>query len=473
MDNDQFRALGHRLIDWAADYRAGLGARPVAPQGEPGAVRAMLPAAPPTLAEDLGNLPDDLERLVLPHLVHWQHPSYFGWFPSGGMEAGVLGDLVSAVLGVVGLSWQSAPALTEFEEITMDWMRQACGLPAHMRGVIQDSASVSSQVALTCARERASGMAMQRGGLAGDGRALVVYYTQHSHSSVEKAALLAGFGRDNLRLVACTADDAMDPAALAAAIEADIAAGRTPCAIAATCGTTSVLAFDPIAAIAAIARQHGLWLHVDAAMAGAALILPEMRDRFAGVEQADSLVVNAHKWLGVPFDCSLYFTADHRQLEAVMSTNPSYLQSAQDGAVSNYRDWGLPLGRRFRALKLWLVLRDQGIEGIQQRLRRDLANAQWLGEQVLAEPDWCLVRPVRLQTVCLRHEPPGLDAAALDAHTLAWAARVNASGKAWISPSQVDGRWMVRISIGAHATEREHVAAAWDVIRAAAQEKTG
>ena len=468
MDNATFRALGHRLIDWAADLRAGLGERPVAHDFVPGTVAAMLPAAAPQQGEDLTELCAELDRMVVPHVVHWQHPAYFGWFPSGGLEAGVLGELISASLSVIGLSWQSAPALTELETVTMAWFRDLCGLPEHYRGVIQDSASVSTQVALTCARERASGMAMQAGGLAGYGRPLVVYYTVHSHSSVEKAALLAGFGRDNLRAVACDGDDAMDPAALSAAMDEDRRAGRVPCAVVATCGTTGVLAFDPLAAIATVAHAHGAWLHVDAAMAGAALLLPEWRARFAGIDPADSLVINAHKWLGVPFDCSIYLVADHRQLEAVMSTNPSYLQSGQDGAVANYRDWGLPLGRRFRALKLWLVLRDQGVAGLQARLRRDLDNARWLGDQVAATPDWQLVRPVRLQTVCLRHDPPGLTGEALDRHTLAWAARVNASGQAWISPSICDGRWMVRLSIGAHATERHHVAAAWDLIQRSA-----
>lgn len=473
MDEATFRALGHELVDWAAKYRSGLAELPVAHAGQPGQVRAALPAQAPLQAEDLSGLAAELDRLIVPNVVHWQHPSYFGWFPSGGLEAGVLGEWISAALSVVGLSWQSAPALTELEEVTLGWMRALCDLPEHFRGVIQDSASVSTQVALTCARERASGYAMQAGGLAGYGRPLAVYYTGHSHSSVEKAALMAGFGRDNLRQVACTADDAMDPVALRAAIAADLAAGRVPCAVVATSGTTSVLAFDPLDALADVAAEHGAWLHVDAAMAGAALLLPEMRQVFAGIGRADSIVINAHKWLGVPFDCSLYFVADHRQLERVMSTNPSYLQSGQDGMVANYRDWGLPLGRRFRALKLWLVLRDHGVAGLQARLRRDLANARWLGDQVSAEPQWRLVKPVRLQTVCLRHEPPGLEGAALDRHTLTWAGIVNASGKAWISPSQADGRWMVRISIGAHATEREHVSACWDLIRAAAQQAIG
>jgi len=259
----------------------------------------------------------------------------------------------------------------------------------------------------------------------------------------------------------------MQPDALALAIEADLAAGRVPCAIVATCGTTTTTAFDPLDRIAAVGRAHGLWLHVDAAMAGSAMILPECRDLWRGVEEADSLVLNAHKWLGVAFDCSLYYVRDPQHLVRVMSTNPSYLQSPVDGQVRNLRDWGIPLGRRFRALKLWCLIREQGVEGLQRRLRRDLANARWLESEVRAEADWRVLAPVALQTLCVRHEPAGLSGDSLDRHTLAWAERINCSGEAYLTPAMLDGRWMVRISIGALTTEREHVAALWRRLRAA------
>jgi aromatic-L-amino-acid decarboxylase len=321
---------------------------------------------------------------------------------------------------------------------------------------------------LLCARERATGYGLARGGLQAEAKPLVVYASAHSHSSVDKAALLAGFGRDNIRVIAHDASHAMRADALDAAIREDVAAGRTPCAVVATTGTTTTTAIDPVGAIAAAARQHGIWLHVDAAMAGSAMILPECRWMWDGIEGADSIVLNPHKWLGAAFDCSVYLVRDAEHLVRVMSTNPSYLQSSVDGRVKNYRDWGLPLGRRFRALKLWFLIREQGVAGLQARLRRDLANARWLAEQVQATQDWRVLAPVSLQTVCVRHEPAGLTAEALDRHTQAWAERLNRSGLTYLTPAVLDGRWMVRVSIGAEPTERAHVEAVWAAMQAAA-----
>jgi aromatic-L-amino-acid decarboxylase len=348
-------------------------------------------------------------------------------------------------------------------------MRQLLGLSAAWSGVIQDTASTSSLVALLCARERSSDYSLSRGGLQSLERPLVVYVSGHSHSSVEKAALLAGFGRANVRVVAHDAAYAMNPEALEGAIEHDRAAGRQPCAVVATTGTTTSTALDPVAALAAVARRHGLWLHVDAAMAGSAMILPECRWMWDGIEGADSLVLNPHKWLGAAFDCSLYYVRDPEHLVRVLSTNPSYLQSAADHRVKNLRDWGIPLGRRFRALKLWCLLRAEGVRRLQERLRRDLANAQWLAEQVRATPPWKVLAPVPLQTLCLRHEPPALHGEELDRHTLGWAERVNASGMAYLTPAVLEGRWMVRVSIGAETTERDHVAALWRLLRQEAE----
>jgi aromatic-L-amino-acid decarboxylase len=285
---------------------------------------------------------------------------------------------------------------------------------------------------------------------------------------VDKAALLAGFGRDNIRLVPCDEHYAMRPADLESLIAQDVLEARIPCAVVATTGTTTTTAVDPIAAIAPIAKRHGLWLHVDAAMAGSAMVLPECRWMWEGSEEADSIVVNPHKWLGAAFDCTVYFIRDPEHLVRVMSTNPSYLQSSADGRVRNFRDWGLPLGRRFRALKLWFLIREQGVSGLQARLRRDMDNARWLAEQVQATPDWHVLAPVALQTVCIRHEPQGLTGDALNRHTRAWAERVNRSGRAYVTPAVLDDQWMVRVSIGAEQTEREHLSAAWQLIREAA-----
>lgn len=469
MTPDEFRAHGHRLIDLIADYRETLAERPVMAPTEPGAVRALFPSEPPRGPEPFGQVLDDLQRLVVPGLSHWQHPRFFGYFPANALLSGVLGDLASTGLGVLGLSWQSSPALTELEEVVTDWMRQMLGLSAAWTGVIQDTASTSTLVALICARERATGFALARGGLQAEPFPLTVYVSAQSHSSVDKAALLAGWGRDTVRLVPCNGVHAMRPDALEAMIAEDRRAGLRPAAVVATTGTTATTAIDPVAGIADVAVRHGIWLHVDAAMAGSAMVLPEMRHLWDGIEGADSIVVNAHKWLGAPFDCSLYYVREPEHLVRVMSTNPSFLQSGVDGRVRNLRDWGIPLGRRFRALKLWFLIREQGTEGLAARLRRDLANAAWLAGEVAAQPGWTVVAPVPLQTVCVRHEPAGLEGSALDAHTRAWAERVNRSGAAYLTPAMIDGRWMVRVSVGAEPTERADVAAVWAAMRAAAE----
>ncbi len=308
--------------------------------------------------------------------------------------------------------------MTELEETVVDWVRQMMGLTIGWSGVIQDTASSNALVALISARERATAYSMARAGLHGEVQPLAVYVTAHSHSSVAKAALLAGFGRQHIRVVEHGADGAMRVDVLDDMVQSDEATGTRPCVVVGTTGTTATVALDPISGIAKVAQRRNLWLHVDAAMAGNAMILPECRWMWEGVEDADSLVVNVHKWLGVPFDCSLYFVRDSEHLIRVMSTNPSYLRSNVDGAVKNLRDWGIPLGR-FRALKLWFVLREQGLVALRSRLRRDIENARWLAEEVRATPGWRVLAPVHLQTVCIRHEPVGLDGEALDAHTRA------------------------------------------------------
>jgi aromatic-L-amino-acid decarboxylase len=465
MTPEEFRRFGHQIVDWVADYRERAASLPVMSRAAPGDIKSRLPTAPPQAPEGFEAVLRDLDQVILPGLSHWQHPRFFGYFPSNGELSSVLGDYLSTGLGVLGLSWQSSPALTEVEEVVTDWMRQMVGLSDAWSGVIQDTASSCTLVSLLCARERTSDFSLVRAGLQAEASPLVVYVSAHSHSSVEKAALLAGFGRANIHVVPTDGKYAMQPESLRRAVLDDLAAGRRPCAVVATCGTTATTAFDPLEAIAAVAAEYGLWMHVDAAMAGSAMILPECRPLWAGIEGADSLVMNPHKWLGVAFDCSLYYVRDPQHLVRVMSTNPSYLQSAVDSRVKNLRDWGIPLGRRFRALKLWCLVREQGVEGLQRRLRRDLENARWLESQVRDEPHWRVLAPVALQTLCVRHEPPGLAGEALDRHTLAWAERVNASGEAYVTPAVLDGRWMVRLSVGSLTTEREHVAALWDLLR--------
>jgi aromatic-L-amino-acid decarboxylase len=469
MTPEEFRRFGHQLIDWIADYRTRMADLPVMSPVSTGSIRAQLPTAPPARPEAFDAIFRDMEEIILPGLSHWQHPHFYGYFPSNGELASVLGDYLSTGLGVLGLSWQSSPALTEVEEVATDWARQMLGLSSAFSGVIQDTASTCTLVALVCARERASKYSLGRGGLQDEEQPLAVYISNQSHSSVEKAALLAGIGRSHIRVLPTDEHHALEPEALARAIQADRERGVTPCAVVATTGTTTSTALDPVAAIAEIAHRHGLWLHVDAAMAGSAMILPECRWMWQGIEGADSLVVNAHKWLGAAFDCSLYFVRDPEHLIRVMSTNPSYLQSTVDDRVKNLRDWGIPLGRRFRALKLWCLIREQGVAGLQARLRRDIANAQWLAAEVKAAPGWRVLAPVPLQTLCVRHEPPGLEGAALDQHTLAWVERVNRSGGAYLTPAILAGRWMVRVSIGAIPTERAHVESLWALMRREAE----
>ena len=485
MNPEEFRAYGHRVIDWVADFRAGIATRPVMSQLTPGDIKAQLPVAPPQDPEPFERILADLDTIIVPGISHFQHPRFFGYFPANGMLASVLGDYLSTGLGALGLSWQTAPALTELEEVATDWFRQMIGLSDAWRGVIQDTASTGTMLALMCARERATDYSLARGGLQGESRPLVVYVSAYSHSSVDKAALLAGFGRANVHVVGTGDYFALDAQSLQSAILDDLAAGRLPCAVVATIGSTTSTAIDPLLAIVEIARAHGLWVHVDAALAGSAMILPECRWMWQGIEGADSIAINPHKWLGVAFDCSTYFVRDAEHLIRVMGTNPSYLRTAEDAQVNNYRDWGIPLGRRFRALKLWALIREQGVAGLQARLRRDLDNARWLADQVRARPGWQVLAPVPLQTICIRHTPAGLldapqgletDAAALaerhaalDAHTLGWVDRVNRGGVAYLTPATLAGRWMCRVSIGAYPTEREDIAALWLAICAEAE----
>jgi aromatic-L-amino-acid decarboxylase len=470
MDHTEFRRLGHELVDWIADYRERMASLPVMSRASPGEIRSRFPADPPLQGGRAREALAALDRDILPGITHWNHPSFLAYFPANTSYASVLGDLLCAGLGAQGMSWQTSPAATELEEVVMGWLRKMVGLPEDFAGVIQDTASTATLCALICARERASSFSQQYRGLQGGGPPLTVYASDQSHSSVEKGALLAGFGRDHLRLVPTDRDHALRLDLLQAAVEKDLADGRRPCALVAATGTTATTALDPVQGMAELAARHGMWLHVDAAMAGTAMVLPECRWMWEGVERADSVVLNPHKWMGVGFDFSAYFVRDPEHLVRVMSTNPSYLRTARDGEVRNLRDWGIPLGRRFRALKAWLHLLDEGVEGLQARLRRDLENARWLAAQVDAARDWERLAPVPLQTVCLRHIPTDeRDADRLAAHNLAIAERVNRSGQAYVTPSVLKGKQMIRVSVGAERTERAHVEAAWSALREAAR----
>jgi aromatic-L-amino-acid decarboxylase len=471
MTPEEFRSAGHELIDWIADYRQRIPDLPVRAQVEPGQVRQSLPSLPPEEPSSFSAVMADLDRLIVPGVTQVQHPMHFGWFPSNASLASVLGDIASSGMGTLGISWESCPALTEVEEVVCDWLRQLTGLSEHWHGTIHDTASTACVTAMILARERASDMSKNQGGLQALDKPLVIYSTSQAHSSIAKAVQLAGFGNDNLRLIEEDPEDwSMSTVALASAIEDDLAAGRIPAGIVCSVGATGTTAMDPVEDIAIIARQHNIWLHVDAAMAGSAMLLPECRHLWQGVELADSIAWNPHKWMGTILDTALFYVRDVDHLERVMSTSPAYLRSTADGQVTQYRDWGIPLGRRFRALKLWFHLRLDGPDAIRTRLRRDLENAQWLARQIEATEGWELVAPVALQTVCLRHTPndtsgTALEGDALDRHTLNWVERINASGAAFMSPSLLDGRWMVRISVGVEDSTREHLARLWELLQ--------
>jgi aromatic-L-amino-acid/L-tryptophan decarboxylase len=468
MTPSDFRKLGYELIDFIASYRETVRDFPVMAQVKPGDIRNLLPASPPEQPEDLATIISEIEKLK-PGFTHFQHPRFFGYFPSNAELSSVLGDLLSSGLGQLGLNWQSSPALTELEELTSDWLRQLVGLPETFKGVIQDTASTSSLVALLCAREWTTQHSQAKGGLQAEEKPLIVYVSSQSHSSVEKAALLAGFGRDNVRSIEVDEALAMRMDMLGQTIQADLAKGFRPCALVASTGTTATTAFDNVAAMARLAKEHTMWLHVDAAMAGSAMILPECRWLWRGVEEAHSVVFNPHKWLGAVFDCSLFYTQNPEHLIRVMSTTPSYLQTSADGQATNYRDWGIPLGRRFRALKLWFLLKSEGAEGLRKRLRRDIENAKWLEQQICSTPNWKLVAPVPLQTVCVRYDVPGLSEDEVDKHTLEWVSRINNSGKAYLTPAKLKGRWLVRVSVGSLLTEREDVEALWQLMQREAE----
>lgn len=503
MNTEEFRLIGHRLIDWIADFRGGIEDLPVRSKAPPGWVRSSLDGPPPEQAERPDAVFADLDRVIVPGLSQFQHPGYFAFFPANASLASVLGDLASTGLGAVGLNWEAAPALTEVEELTCDWMRQLMGLGEAWRGTIQDTASGAALVAAICARERATKFGFERGGLS-DGPPLAMYTSSQAHSSVEKAFLLAGVGRDHTRSVEVDVEYRMDPAALDQAMTEDREEGIIPSAVFVTVGTTGVAAIDPVADIVAVAKKHGAWVHIDAALAGSAMLLDECRHLWDGVEGADSLSVNPHKWIGTALDCSILYVQDPEHLVRVMSTNPSYLKTHRADDVTQLRDWGIPLGRRFRALKLWFHLRLDGAEAIRARLRRDLENARWLAEQIEAEEGWEFTAPPSLQTLCIRHIPKGtgglgsdgqrdggkvpvadttsntredlppnrapLSGADLDAHTLAWSALLNESGSFYVTPTIIDGRWSGRVSIGAEPTERVHVEALWAAMREVVRE---
>ncbi len=468
MDPAEFRRWGHALIDWLADYPARTEQLPVLSPLVPGEFRAGLPAKAPEQGEDFAALFADIDRLVLPGLTHWQSPNFFAYFPANTSGPSILGELLAAGLGTQGMLWATSPACTELETHVLDWLAELSGLPERFTsrgsggGVLQDSASSAALCALLAARERITGGAGNREGLRNQA-ILTAYTSSEAHSSILKAIRIAGLGDDQLRTLPVRADGSLDPATLAAAIATDRAAGALPFFCAATIGSTSRNAIDPVSEIALLCQAQGLWLHVDAAMAGSAALCPELRHHFAGVADADSYCFNPHKWLFTNFDCDAFFVADRQALVAALAILPEYLrnQASEQGQVIDYRDWQVPLGRRFRALKLWFVLRWYGAEGLRDHLRRHMAWAREFADWVDADPDFERVAAVPFSLVCFRLRGS-------DERNARLLAALNASGALYLSHTVVDGRHTLRMSIGSTHTERRHVQAAWTLIRTAA-----
>lgn len=467
---DEFRAAAHAAVDWIADYLESATQYPVKSRVQPGAVRAALPAAPPVHGEPLEAMLRDFRDTIMPGITHWNHPGFFAYFANSASYPGILGELLAAGLNANGMLWVTSPAVTELEQLTLDWLRQLMGLSDGWFGEITDTASVSTFYALAAARERA-GYDVRRQGMAGraDMPRLRVYCSEHAHSSIDKAVIALGLGHDNL--VKIPADDSfrLRPELLEAAIQDDLAAGYRPLAVVPCVGTTSMTSVDPVPAVIRIARAHGCWVHVDAAYGGVTAIVPEMRYLMDGTDDADSFVVNPHKWLFTPMDCSVLYTKHPAALKQAFALLPEYLITRTQDDTVNLMDYGIQLGRRFRSLKLWMVLRAYGAEGIAERIRFHCELAREFAGMVHFESGgWELTAPVTMSLVCFRYAPAGLTEEAIVRLNAAIMERVNAGGDAYLSHTTLNGRYTLRLAIGNIRTDRVHIDAAWTALRAAA-----
>ncbi len=463
MSPEEFRRQGHAVVDWIADYRARIESFPVLSRVQPGEIRAKLPGVPPAQGEPFDQILADIDRVILPGITHWQSPNFYAYFPSNSSGPGILGDLLSSGLGVQGMLWSTSPACTELETRVLDWLIPMLGLPEKFLssgtggGVIQDTASSASLCALLAARERATHFASNSKGC--DGR-LIAYCSTQTHSSLDKAMKIAGMGLDNLRHVPVDGNFVMRADALAEQITADIKAGLLPCFVCATVGTTSSCAVDPVREIARVCGEHKLWLHVDAAMSGTAALCPEFRFIHDGIEFADSYTFNPHKWMFTTFDCNCFYVADRKHLIQTLSILPEYLrnQATESGAVIDYRDWHIQLGRRFRSLKLWFVIRHYGVEGLQHHIREHVRLAQDFASWVKGDARFELAAPATLNLVCFR-----LRSGDRDNQTLM--DRLNASGDLFLTHTKLDSKFTLRMCIGQTNTESRHVERAWERIQ--------
>lgn len=467
---EDFRKAAHQAVDWIADYLEHPERYPVRSQIAPGDVARALPRSAPQHGEALPDMLRDFENIIVPGITHWNNPAFFAYFAISGSYPGIIGELLTAALNVNGMLWASSPSVTELEQVTLSWLRQLLGLDDDWFGEITDTASVSTFYALAAARE-SLGLDVRTLGLAGRSEltALRVYCSEHAHSSVDKAVMALGLGHENCVKIPADADFRMDVTALRAAIEADRAAGLRPMAIVATTGTTSVSSIDPVRAIGAVAREFGLWLHVDGAYGGSAAIVPELRHVLDGVELADSLVVNPHKWLFTPVDCSVLYVRNPAVLKQAFALLPEYLITKQADTVVNLMDYGIQLGRRFRSLKLWMVMRAFGADGLAERIRHHCELAREFAGMVHYEGGWELMAPVPLSLVCFRYAPANASEDAIARMNAAIMEQVNAGGEAYLSHTKVGGRYMLRLAVGNIRTGREHLETVWRELREAAE----
>ncbi len=464
MTPDEFRKHAHELVEWMAAYLENVEKYPVKSAVKPGDIFRKLPDYPPSDPESFGSLMNDLEEIIMPGITHWQSPNFFAYFPANSSPPSILAEMITATLAAQCMIWETSPAAAELEEKMMIWLREMIGLPKNFEGVIQDSASTATLAAILTAREKITGFRINDIGAASAGT-LRVYCSEQTHSSVEKAVKICGIGRDNLVKIPVKEDYSMDPEKLEEMISLDKKNKYIPCCVVATIGTTGPISIDPVKRIGEICNKHGIWLHVDAAMGGTALILPEFQWMLEGKEYIDSFVFNPHKWMFTNFDCTAYFIRDPESLIKTFEILPEYLKTRTRGQVNDYRDWGVPLGRRFRALKLWSVIRSYGTKELQRKIRYHIDLAMQLSEMISGEPDFELLAPVKLNAVCFRFHPLGIKEDLLNMLNEKLNHLVNDSGKIYLTHTTLKGRYTLRIVTGQTNVEFQHVKKAWDLIR--------
>ena len=466
MPKEDFRRYGHEIVDWIADYFERMEELPVLAQVKPGRLKGELPDSAPESGEAFSEVVKDIDRLVLPAVTHWNHPNFHGLFSTSTSSVGVFGEMLAAAFDMKAMLWRTSPVSTELEDVTLNWLRKMLGLPEQFEGIIYDTASVSTMHAIAAARERA-GVNIRNLGMSGrdDLPLLRVYCSEHVHSSIDKSCITLGLGTRSLRKIACNDHFEMIPEAFAEAVEEDIEAGYLPICAIPTIGTTSSTSVDPVDAIADICEKHGIWLHVDAAYAGSAAILPEMSEHFKGWDRADSIVTNPHKWLFTPFDCSVLYCRDLAMLKQAFSLVPEYLKTSDASEVKNGMDYGIQLGRRFRSLKLWFVMRYFGREGLVARIREHCRLARLFASWVEESPDLELLAPVPFALVCFRAAPAGVSD--LDALNERIMNEINASGEAYLSHTKLNGKFTLRLSVGSIRVEERHIRKVWDLLNLA------